>query len=246
MPDKELISRNFSASAADYDQHALMQKEMADKLFSLLPTDNLQPTTILDIGCGTGYLTEKLAEKYPLARVEGIDIAPGMIDEARKRARANLSFRVEDGEEVRGVGYDLVVSSSSFQWMAVGKAFARVASLLSPEGYFLFTTFGPKTLVELKECGFSVNTFPDTIEIEQLLKPSFHNVFLASQVVHEQFPGVKELVYYLKELGAQAADAGEPFSPSAFRQYKERYGNEAGVSASFERIYGVFRKKAVV
>ncbi len=245
MPDKELISRNFSASAAEYDRHAVMQQEMADRLFSLLP-EGLAPTKIVDLGCGTGYLTAKLAEEFPRARVEGIDLAPGMIAEAKNRERSNLSFKVGDGEEVSGEGYDLVVSSSSFQWMAVEKAFARVAALLRPEGYFLFTTFGPQTLRELKEAGFSVNSFPDTIELEQLLKPDFQNIFLASQVVHEQFPGVKELIYSLKELGAQAADPGGAFSPAAFRRYKELYAGEEGVTASFELIYGVFRRKSVV
>jgi malonyl-CoA O-methyltransferase len=243
MPDKELISRNFSASAADYDRHAVMQREMADRLLSLLNTYNLPLRTILDIGCGTGYLTGKLAEAFPSARVEGIDIAPGMIAVAEKQERSNLSFIVGDGEAASGHDYDLVVSNASLQWMSIEKVFARVVSLLKPGGLFFFTTFGPKTLIELKECGFRVNEFPDTIAIEQLLKPDFHNVFLASQVYHEEFPGVKELIYYLKELGAQATDEGGSFSPSAFRQYKEKYGDGEGVTASFELVYGVFRKK---
>jgi malonyl-CoA O-methyltransferase len=178
--------------------------------------------------------------------VEGIDIAPGMIAVAEKQKRHNLSFAVADGEEVVGNDYDLVVSNASLQWMSIEKTFARVASILKPNGLFLFTTFGPKTLIELKECGFRVNEFPDTIAIEQLLKPDFHNVFLASQVFHEEFPGVKELIYYLKELGAQTSDESAAFSPSAFRQYKERYSTPDGVSASFEPIYGVFKKKGMV
>ena len=248
MPDKELISRNFSASAEVYNSHSVMQREMADRLLSFLTppltSSPISLTKILDIGCGTGYLTLKLAEQFPSARVEGIDIAPGIIAVAEKLKRSNLSFTVGDGEEVSGSGYDLVVSNASLQWMEIGKAFARVASLLKPGGLFVFTTFGPKTLIELKECGFRVNEFPDTIAIEQLLKPNFHNVFLASQVYHEEFPGVKELIYYLKELGAQTADEGATFSPSAFRQYKEKYSTSDGVTASFEPIYGVFRRKA--
>lgn len=242
MPDKELISKNFSASAADYDRHSVMQREMADKLFSLLTTNDLQLTTILDIGCGTGYLTLKLAEQFPSARVEGIDLAPGMIAVAEKQKRRNLFFEVGDGEEVVGSDYDLVVSNASLQWMSVEKTFARVASLLKTGGLFVFTTFGPKTLIELKECGFRVNDFPDTVAIEQLLKPDFHNVFLASQVIHEEFPGVKELIYSLKELGAQTSDESEAFSPSAFRQYKEKYSDGEGVIASFELVYGVFKR----
>ena len=65
---------------------------------------------------------------------------------------------------------------------------------------------------------------------------------MASQVIHEQFPDVKELIYSLKELGAQASAGRATFSPSAFRQYKEKYGDGDGVIASFELIYGVFKK----
>ncbi|MDD5593590.1 MAG: methyltransferase domain-containing protein [Candidatus Margulisbacteria bacterium] len=243
MLAKRLISANFSRSAAQYDRHAVMQREMADELFSLLTTFDLQLTTILDIGCGTGYLTKKLAERFPAARVEGIDIAPGMIEEAGKQKRDNLSFKVGDGEEVWGVGeYDLVVSNASLQWMSVEQVFARVRERLKPGGLFLFTTFGPKTLMELKECGFRVNEFPDTIMIEQLLKPHFRNVFLAALMSREKFHSVKELIYYLKELGAAAADGEGQFQLSSFRKYKESYGDEDGISASFELIYGVFEK----
>jgi malonyl-CoA O-methyltransferase len=243
MPDKQLISQNFSASAAGYDRHSIMQRDMADRLFSLLP-EKYSPSKIIDLGCGTGYLTAKLAEQFPAARVEGIDIAPGMIAVAEKQQHNNLSFKVGDGEEAFGSDYDLVVSNASLQWMSIEKTFTRVVALLKPGGLFVFTTFGPKTLIELKECGFRVNEFPDTIAIEQLLKPDFHNVFLASQVYREEFPGVKELIYYLKELGAQTSNEGETFSPSSFRRYKERYSIPEGVSASFEPIYGVFRRKA--
>jgi malonyl-CoA O-methyltransferase len=242
MPDKQLISDNFSASAAGYDRHAVMQKKMADRLFETIVDFNLQLKTILDIGCGTGYLTEKLAEHFPEAQVEGVDIAPGMIAVAEKIKRENLIFSVGDGEAVAGQDYDLVVANAALQWMSLEKTFARVASLLKPGGYFLFTTFGPRTLIELKESGFNVNDFPGTVEIKQLLKPDFHTVFLATEIEHEQFPGVKELIYYLIELGAQSSVRGKLFRPSAFRHYKEKYGTKDGVRASFELIYGVFRR----
>jgi malonyl-CoA O-methyltransferase len=250
MLDKQLISRNFSRSAGHYDEHAVLQREMADDLFSLLTTYSLELKAILDIGCGTGYLTRKLAEHYPAARIEGIDIAPGMIEAANKYQLNNLSFKVEDGErmeEKEGEGgegiYDLVASNASLQWMSVEKVFANVAKLLKPGGLFVFSTFGPKTLRELKESGFRVNEFPDTIAIEQLLKPAFVNIFLASRVSREKFKGVKELIYHLKELGAQTAGAGEKFQPSAFKKYREKYGGADGISASFELIYGLFKRR---
>ena len=95
MLDKNEISRNFSSSAVRYDEHSALQREMADDLLSLLTTKPLiNPSAILDIGCGTGYLTRKLAELFPAARVEGIDIAKGMIDEAQKQKRDHQRQRM--------------------------------------------------------------------------------------------------------------------------------------------------------
>ncbi|MBN3033740.1 MAG: malonyl-ACP O-methyltransferase BioC [Candidatus Saganbacteria bacterium] len=244
MLDKNLIGKNFSASAAGYDQHAQMQKTMADRLFEILLNYELQLNTVLDIGCGTGYLTRKLAERFPHARIEGIDIAPGMIAIAEKIKLDNLVFMVGDGENLTGQDYDLVVANAALQWMSLERTFDRVACLLRPDGHFLFTTFGPRTLIELKESGFNVNEFPRTNEIEQLLKAEFDTVFLATEVEPQHFPSVKDLVYYLIRLGAQTSSQEKLFRPEAFRHYKERYSDgRGGVSASFELIYGVFRRR---
>ena len=61
-PRKERIRDNFSKSAANYDQYAHLQKKMSDFIFKLITKDHEK---ILDIGCGTGLLIGKIAEKYP-------------------------------------------------------------------------------------------------------------------------------------------------------------------------------------
>jgi pimeloyl-ACP methyl ester carboxylesterase len=49
---KETIRRKFSRSAKTYDEHATVQKEVAEKLVALLP--DRTPKAILETGCGTG------------------------------------------------------------------------------------------------------------------------------------------------------------------------------------------------
>lgn len=234
MLDKRIISRNFSQSARDYDKHAVLQKEMADRLLSLLP--EIDPRKILDIGCGTGYLTKKLADRFPKAEIIGIDIAPGMIEVAEKQKRGNLSFRVGDGEETEGNNeYDLVISNASLQWMDVKKVFFCVAEILEQKGVFAFTTFGPKTLRELKECGFRVNDFPAVEELEKQLKPNFNNIFLASQIVRQTFKSIRDLIYHLKELGAQTTDRDNRVNFPVFKRKGE-------VIATFEKIFAIMYK----
>jgi malonyl-CoA O-methyltransferase len=234
MLDKEQIRKNFSRSAREYEKHAVLQKSMADDLLSLLP--DVDPKRIMDIGCGTGYLAGKLAERFPSAEIIGIDIAPGMIEVAEKRKRDNLFFRIDDGEEVKGKSeYGLVVSNASLQWMEAPKVFAGVAGSLKPGGIFAFTTFGPGTLRELKGCGFRVNDFPAMEELEKQLKQNFGNISLAARIVRQTFKSVRDLVYHLKELGAQATDQSNKVKFPSFKRQGE-------VIATFEQIFAIMYK----
>jgi ubiquinone/menaquinone biosynthesis C-methylase UbiE len=52
------------------------------------------PARALDLGTGTGVVAKALAERYPQADVVGIDLSPGMIDEAVQQLPPELSGRV--------------------------------------------------------------------------------------------------------------------------------------------------------
>ena len=76
------------------------------------------PRRVLDLGTGTGVVALALAERYPEADVVGIDLSPGMIDEARRKVPAELagrtSFEVGDASALRSpdAAFDLVVLSN--------------------------------------------------------------------------------------------------------------------------------------
>src|SRR5262249_13715952 len=52
------------------------------------------PRRVLDLGTGTGVVALALAERYPEAEVVGIDLSPGMIDEADRKLPPELASRV--------------------------------------------------------------------------------------------------------------------------------------------------------
>jgi ubiquinone/menaquinone biosynthesis C-methylase UbiE len=69
---------------------------------------------VLDIATGTGLAAEAAAEAVgPTGHVVAADISPAMLDRARERlgARPNVSFAVEDGQDLRlpGEGFDAVL-----------------------------------------------------------------------------------------------------------------------------------------
>lgn len=68
------------------------------------------PTSILDVGCGGGLFTQALAERYPEAKVVGIDISSEAIEIAKQKRRSNLTFAVCELDQVNE-RFDVVTST---------------------------------------------------------------------------------------------------------------------------------------
>lgn len=75
------------------------------------------PRSVLDVGCGPGNSTQVLRERWPTARVLGMDNSPDMIEEARRT--------FPEGEWIKGdaallpadTSYDVVFSNAVLQWV---------------------------------------------------------------------------------------------------------------------------------
>ena len=77
------------------------------------------PRTVVDLGCGPGALTAGLAERWPSARVTGVDSSPAMIEAAQPYAGPRVSFVLGDLVDVatRSSPVDVLVSNAALQWV---------------------------------------------------------------------------------------------------------------------------------
>jgi len=94
---------------------------------------------VLDIGCGTGLLSEHLADLVgPTGEVIGIDPLPSRIQLAQTKTRSNLRFEVGnvyDLKELSEARFDVVVMNSVFHWLPEKtKPLLECARLLRPFG----------------------------------------------------------------------------------------------------------------
>ncbi len=96
-----------------------------------------QAGTIADLGCGTGHLTHTLADRWPQARVIGVDNSPQMLEKAGPLAIAGrLDFVLADIATWSPPGpLDLVVSNAALHWVADHAGLlSRLAGMLAPGG----------------------------------------------------------------------------------------------------------------
>lgn len=114
------IAENFSRAAATYDLWADAHRRIASHLAKLLERLPEHPASILELGCGTGVLSDLLLRRYPAAKFLGLDIAPGMIRICQDRwsQRRHADFAIADIETAPfPFAPDLVASSCALQWI---------------------------------------------------------------------------------------------------------------------------------
>jgi len=134
------LSQGYSRSAPLYD--ALAGHLYLSNIRRLLPRLSLPPTpAILDVGCGTGINLLEAARWFsPTRLLCGIDISPGMVEVARRKASAlglNALFTVGDAEHLPYPNdtFDLVISNSVLHWFGDRQAAVReMGRVLRPGG----------------------------------------------------------------------------------------------------------------
>jgi len=120
------------------DKHSFVWK-LAAGVLELL--DAKAGERILDLGCGTGHLTAKIAETG--AHAVGVDRSPEMIGQAKERY-PSLRFEVMDAREIALDGFDAVFSNATLHWIKEPeRVIVGIKKLLRPGGRFV-AEFGGK------------------------------------------------------------------------------------------------------
>ena len=177
------ISDSFSRAAQTYDQSAEVQSYAAhvcgQKLHDVLP--RLPEGPVLEIGCGTGLLTQQLIDCCQGREIVAADVSQDMLDICKSRlasnlhTRNNIKFELLDAQllptEPR---YALIAASFSFQWFAdLTETLERLVQSLLPGGVMLFSfptceSFGEwKSVCEKSGHEFSGNLLPDVAALRR-------------------------------------------------------------------------------
>ncbi len=119
--------------------------ERSRPFFDLVDRVGIVPSSVVDLGCGPATLTSALLERWPGARVTGVDSSPEMVATARAHAVPDrLDIELADIRDWRPAHpVDLVVSNAALQWVPEHRRLIpSLASFLAPGGVLAFQVPG--------------------------------------------------------------------------------------------------------
>jgi ubiquinone/menaquinone biosynthesis C-methylase UbiE len=144
---KEADIQEFDRRAATYET-SREQSYIFDRVQRIvldLAKTQSRADAILDVGCGTGRLLRKAKEKWPNARLIGVDAAEKMIEQAKQLfPEAEFHFAMAESLPLPDASVDLAFSTLSFHhWINQTKGVSEVARVLRPQGRFLLADVAP-------------------------------------------------------------------------------------------------------
>lgn len=259
--DQTQVRRSFEQAASAYDDAAVLQREVGDRLLERLDYIRFSPTRILDLGAGTGYCQQSLALRFPQAEIHALDIAPAMLKQARKKISWLRRLKRRDHfvcADINALPYanhsmDMIVTNLSLQWCSdLVTVFSECQRLLKPGGMLLFTNFGPDTLKELRQCWSEVdahshvNKFADMHDMgDALLQSGFSDPVVDMEMIIVTYKSVRSIMQDLKQIGAHNVTRGRARGLTGkgrlqqLQQAYEQYRQDGVLPVSHEIIYGL-------
>ncbi len=221
---KKRLRQRFERALPSYDQTALIQAEMAERLVAVIRDLGRPFRRVFEIGSGTGLLTKPA---YQVLRPEfylASDLIPACAQYLNGYPR--LYFVAGDGEVpfwVKGK-FDLIVSNATFQWfLNLEKAFERLSSLLKPKGVLAFTTFGPMTMQEVLLAAGGRSTHLLGMDRIKEIGQNFYESLLEEEWLSPlYFHSPKEVLRHIRATGAMGFLPAN-WSLKALKEWQRRY-----------------------
>ncbi|MEJ8568157.1 methyltransferase domain-containing protein [Elongatibacter sediminis] len=245
----ESLRGAFERLADAYDRHAVLEREVGDRLLERAGFQRREPERILDLGCGTGYGAEALKRRYRKAEVVAVDFSPAMCERTRVRSRMLRPLRLVCGDfhalPLASRTMDLIFANLGFQWSGdLPALFNGLRRVIRPGGLLLFSCLGPVSLRELRQAlpraGYTdaMRSFPDMHDIgDALVAAGFDEPVMDAEVLTLEYRTFDALLQDLRATAAHTHVASwESIEPAKLQSGWPVHGQS--FTQSWEIVYG--------
>lgn len=246
------IARGFGNARITYDSASRLQRLMGNAMFETLQSQTSLAGCALDLGCGTGWFTRKLAGRGSFVSVTGMDLSPGMIEHASANTPHDIIWAVADAEAIplQDQSCDLIFSNLMIQWCAApAQVLRECRRVLRPGGTLMVSTLLDGTLRELDQAWRQadpgqnhINRFESEITLREAVSQELPGAEIETKTLRLPYTSPLTLAAELKHLGAGYKDASRRRSmtaPARLRAMCRHYPiePEGGVVASYEAAW---------
>jgi len=249
-PPKKRVANAFGLKASTYDAHAILQKQIVNRLVPKIVSCKTENDLWADLGCGTGLFSRALDDSSVKLRLIGMDLASGPLF-VMKGTVPVVQGDIES-MPFKACTFDGVVISSVLQWLDDPlEGLKHIAEIIRPAGHVVFSVFVTGSFFELFEtrARFQMN-IPVTCCEPGLLFETFRTVsfeHIESEEVQETiyFPDALSLLKSVGKIGGTATE-GKRLTRSELgqfcEQYEAQYRTNLGVPLTWRTLIGVCKK----
>ncbi|MCU0527202.1 MAG: methyltransferase domain-containing protein [Elainella sp. Prado103] len=240
---KQRIAERFGQAAPAYHRLAALQQDCAGRLLDQIAAyQSVLPTgTILEIGCGTGFLTQGLVQQLSQWSLHITDLSPMMLQFCRSHLvlsaaqSSNLQFSLLDGEQVATLSqpYAAIVSSFAFQWLRNPAVILREwLERLLPHGC-LFLAFPTchsypewRSVCAQLQLPCTVNALPDPDLLLATLPPSSRILSAHTIEAVTTHPSALDFFRSFKAIGAEVNPTQQHLTPAQLKSLIQYWDNQ--------------------
>ena len=245
------VADRFDAAAASYDRFApvqrLVARRLADRIAASVPDADPVSLRILELGCGTGLLTQALRRRLPLATIVATDVAPSMLLACRDRLPGDDRLLLLAADAVQPAvlgGFDLVCSSLMLQWLDDPvSSLHTLFRLLTPGGRLHVATLTAGTLTEWRAAHASEGLADGGLDHPPTERLAALGGTWDTETIAVSHTDGLAFLRGLRGIGADLPVAGRrPLGPGALRRVLRRFEVEHDSVASYRIAYGSLRR----
>ena len=207
---------DFKKNFYTYDENAIIQKqvakELADFISNKIPEKKIN--NVIELGCGTGVFTKEILKKI---EIKNIDLNDYYNTESYFIDIKHREFICKNMSEIKFKKYDLVVSSSSFQWISdLNGLIKNISKNTEKLAFSIYLEDNLKEIYNHFKVGLNYKNYKEVLEI---LKKYFNNIEYYTEIRSLEFSSSLEALRHLKKTGVSL---GQGVKISEIKSFKEK------------------------
>ena len=252
---KTEIAIQFGRSSTHYHSQAALQKTCADRLLSLLDFHTVPEGKILEIGCGTGFITQGLVDRFFNRSLEITDLSAQMLSFCQanldvSELKKSISFRQLDGENLDEDTYALIVAGFVVQWFQnPADGIQQLLKHLQPDGLLLISFPSGDSFAEWQaicqqlSLPFTANPLPDP-QLLQQIKIDGDRLHVETESIGTKFSSAADFFRSLKAIGAGINTTGKQLSRSQMKQLIQAWDRQSSgaIEVHHHVVYGLMQR----